>query len=231
MQQSRTAKVSESGGPSDAALVAQVRAGNGAAFRTIMQRHNRRLFRVARAIMGEDAEAEDVVQEAYVRGFRALANFRQEAQLATWLTRIVINEARGRLRRRRITVDVAELDKPGAMGQVLRFPGAPENMDPEHMAARSQIRRLLESAIDVLPEHYRAVFVMRDVEGMSTEETAAALALVPETVKTRLHRARAALRTALEQQLASGIEDAFPFDGVRCDRLTDAVLARLGIAD
>ena len=213
----------------DAELAALARQGDGAAFRVIMQRHNRRLYRAARAVLHDDAEAEDVVQEAYVRAFAALGDFRGDSSLATWLTRIALNEALGRLRRRRPTLDIETFDaRPEA--RVIPFPLMSPDMNPEQAAARQDVRRLLERAIDALPEPFRVVFVLRDVEEMSIEETAAQLGLRPETVKTRLHRARRRLREALDAELASALTDAFPFAGARCARITDAVLKRLGMS-
>jgi len=209
----------------DAELVQLALQRDSNAFRAIMQRHNRRLYRVARSIMHDDSEAEDVVQEAYVLAFSNLAKFRAESSLATWLTRITLNEALGRLRRRRPTVDLASLDLPSG-AQVIPFPTMP-NEDPERNAAQHQIRGLIERAIDELPEIFRVVFVMRDVEDMSIEETAAFLGLRPETVKTRLHRARKLLRQALNEKLAPVLTDVFPFAGRRCQRMTDEVLNRL----
>src|SRR5262245_438684 len=182
----------------DNELVELAGSGDATAFRTIMQRHNRRVYRVARGVLGDDPEAEDVVQETYVKAFQNLAGFRGESSLATWLTRIAINEALGRKRRRRPTVDldVLDTDQLGEM-RVLLFPGAAAASNPEADANRAEIRRLLETAVDDLPEPFRIVFVMRDIEQMSVEETAEQLQILPETVKTRLHRARRLLRQAL----------------------------------
>ena len=203
--------------------------GSGAAFGEIMRRNNRRLFRAARGIVGTDWEAEEVVQDAYVRAFRALGTFRQEAALGTWLTRIAINEAQGRLRGRRETLQLTDLDDT-AMANIIPFPGATPNSDPERQAALSEIRILLEGAIDALPAPFRAVFILRHVEGLSTEETARVLSIEPETVKTRLHRARTRLQQALQDQLAPALKDTFPFEGERCRRLTRTVLHRLGLS-
>jgi RNA polymerase sigma-70 factor, ECF subfamily len=214
---------------SERELIGLACGGTGAAFREIMRRNNRRLFRAARGIVGSDWEAEEVVQDAYVRAFRALGAFREEAALGTWLTRIVINEAQDRLRGRRETLPLTELDDK-TMGEIIQFPSGALHADPERQAAIGEIRILLESAIDALPAPFREVFILRQVEGMSTEETAAALSIEPETVKTRLHRARTRLRQALQDQLAPSLKDAFPFDGERCQRLTRAVLHRLGLS-
>jgi RNA polymerase sigma-70 factor, ECF subfamily len=215
---------------SDAELVRLALQRDGEAFREIMQRQNRRLYRVARSVVHDDSEAEDVVQEAYVLAFTNLAKFRAESSLATWLTRITLNEAMGRLRRRRPTVDVLTLDSSTGDGaQVIPFPTMISNEDPERNAAQREIRGLIERAVDELPEIFRVVFVMRDVEEMSIEETAAFLSLRPETVKTRLHRARKLLRQALDAKLATALTDVFPFAGARCLTFTDEVLTRLGL--
>jgi RNA polymerase sigma-70 factor (ECF subfamily) len=210
----------------EAELIAAARAGQEAAVRQLTQRHNQRLFRVARAITADDAEAEDVVQEAYVKAFTRLDSFRGEAGIGTWLTRIVINEARGRLRRRRPTVELSHMDERDTGADVIAFPGL-RPADPEADAARSQMRGLLEGAVDALPEAFRTVFVLREVEELSVEETAEQLALKPETVRTRLHRARRLLRKALEAQLQTGLASAYPFLGARCEAMTETVVARL----
>lgn len=212
----------------DGALVRLAQAGDREAFRIIMQRGNQRLFRTARGVVRDDAEAEDVLQEAYVRAFAAIGGFRGEAGIMTWLTRIVLNEARDRLRRRRPTVDLDQIERAQeAGGQVIPFPLTSGPPSPEADAARSQIRDLIERAVDDLPEIFRIVFIMRDIDDCSIEETAANLDLKPETVKTRLHRARRLLRQALDAQLASTMAEAFPFLGARCGRITEAVLVRL----
>jgi len=207
-------------------LIDLARGGSEPAFREIMRRNNRLLFRAARSVIGTDWEAEEVVQDAYVRGFRALGAFREEAALGTWLTRIVINEAQGRKRGRREMLSFDELDDK-TMGEIIQFPTEAIQADPERQVAMGEIRTLLEDAIDRLPGPFREVFILRQVEGLSTEETAHALCIGPETVKTRLHRARLRLRETLHDQLASALKDTFPFDGKRCQRLTQAVLYRL----
>ncbi len=209
---------------SDTDLVARIRNGDHMAFATIMRRHNQRLFRVARSITRDDAEAEDVVQESYVRAFASLSGFRGAAKLSTWLTRIALNEALDRVRSRRPQVELHLVDD-GA--DAAAGAGA---ADPEKDAARAEIRRLVEDAVDALPDIFRVVFVLRDVEELSIEETAAFLDLKPETVKTRLHRARRMLRARLEDALAAALTEAFPFAGARCSGIVAAVLARLGIA-
>jgi RNA polymerase sigma-70 factor (ECF subfamily) len=217
----------------DTQLVARARQRDGAAFRLIMQRNNRRLFRVARSILGDDAEAEDVVQDTYLRAFTHLDGFRGEAQLSTWLTRIAVNEALGRLRQRRPTVDLKTIDTMNEQGEarVIVLPSARQGHDPEAAAARAEVRRLLEQAVDRLPEPFRIVFVLRDIEELSVDETASHLGIRPETVKTRLHRARRLLRRSLDRTLSTALSDTFPFAGARCTRIAANVLERLGLSD
>jgi RNA polymerase sigma-70 factor (ECF subfamily) len=215
----------------DGDLVDRVKAGEAEAFRAIMKRHNRLLYRVARGVLGNDSEAEDVTQDAFVRAFQSLDSFRGESALATWLTRIALNEALGRRRRQRTMVDLGQLDRFDEQGEarVIAFPGVRSDSNPEAEAFRSEIRRLLEHAVDALPEPFRIVFVMREIEEMGIEETAAQLDLRPETVKTRLHRARRLLRRSLQRKLGSAFQDTYAFDGLRCERTTEAVMRRLGI--
>jgi RNA polymerase sigma-70 factor (ECF subfamily) len=201
------------------------------AFRIIMQRHNRRLYRIARAVMRNDSEAEDVVQEAYVRVFTNLAEFRGDSSLATWLSRIVLNEALGRIRRHRPAADMTRLEsRPTSQAEIIPFPFSSPQLDPERTMAQRQIQLMLERAIDDLPDDFRFVLIARVIEEMSIEETAALFGLRTETVKTRLHRARKLLRDALEKEVGPVLTDAFPFDGARCARMTDAVLKRLALA-
>jgi RNA polymerase sigma-70 factor (ECF subfamily) len=210
-------------------LVERANSDDQLAFRAIMEQHDRRLYRVARAVMKDDTEAEDVVQETYLRAFANLSQFRGESSLTTWLTRIALNEALGRIRKQRATVTLESVE----MGQetsarIIQFPAVNTEADPERSAAQREIRKLLELAMDALPEPFRLVFVMRDVEEMSIEETASHLGIRPETVKTRLHRARQLLRRLLDGQLASTLKGAFPFAGARCARITETVLSWLG---
>jgi RNA polymerase sigma-70 factor (ECF subfamily) len=218
---------------SDERLVERARSRDEAAVQLIMQRHNRRLYRVARSVLNDDAEAEDVVQETYFRAFTHLDGFRGDAQLSTWLTRIALNEALGRLRRRRVTVSLKDIDAINDQGEarVIYLPAARQDSDPEAAAARSEVRRLLEHAVDQLPASFRTVFVLRDIEEMSVEETASQLGLRPETVKTRLHRARRLLRQSLDRTLSSAVGDVFPCAGTRCTRITEAVLERLSLSE
>jgi RNA polymerase sigma-70 factor (ECF subfamily) len=213
----------------DAELVRRVLARDADAFRTIMQRHNRRLYRIARSVLRNGAEAEDAVQEAYVSAFTHLASYRGESSLAAWLSRIAMNEALGRLRRRRSTAEVATLDEARSEAEIIPFPRAAQNDDPERTMAQRQILQLVEQATDDLPEAYRLVFVTRVIEGMSVEETAELLGIKPQTVKTRLHRARQLVRDQLNKQIGPVLMDAFPFAGKRCERMTEAVMKRLGL--
>jgi len=212
---------------SDEDLVNQARMRDEAAVRVITKRYNRRLFRIARSILRNDAEAEDVVQETYVRAFTGLDMFRGDAAFGTWITRIAMNEALGRLRRRRPTVDWESYGVNRNQAEIIHFPAAAVSSDPEKTMAQGEIRAVLEQAIDELPDAFRSVFVARIVEGMSVEETADLFGLQPETVKTRLHRARVLLRAELDRQLGPALTSSFPFDGHRCERLTDAVVDRV----
>lgn len=214
---------------SDAELVELARQGGENAIRTLIERNNQRLFRAARSVLRNDSEAEDVVQETYVKAFTALASFRGEASFSTWLTRIALNEAVSRLRRRRKNSDLEALDQAVSAdaGLVSLFPLSLVPLPADTEAARSEMRLMLETAIDGLPEGFRTVFVLRDVEGLSTEETADHLALKPETVKTRLHRARRMLRAVLEEELRGSFAELYPFDGARCVHMADRVIAKL----
>ena len=215
----------------DAELAQLASQRDGGAFRTIMQRHNRRLYRVARSVMRNDSEAEDVVQEAYVRAFANLATFRGESSLATWLSRITLNEALGRLRGRRPSADLTEIEgRPLVQGQIIPFPNSSPQLDPEHTMAQREIQLLVERAIDELPEAFRTVLVARVIEEMSVEETADLLGIQPETVRTRLHRVRGLLKEGLEKSVGSILTDAFPFQGRRCERMTNTVLRRLALS-
>lgn len=214
---------------SDAGLVELARQGGENAIRTLIERNNQRLFRAARSVLRNDGEAEDVVQETYVKAFTALASFRGEASFSTWLTRIALNEAVSRLRRRRKNSDLEALDQAVSAdaGLVSLFPLSLVSLPADTEAARSEMRQMLETAIDGLPEGFRTVFVLRDVEGLSTEETADHLALKQETVKTRLHRARRMLRVVLEEELRGSFAEIYPFDGARCVHMADRVIAKL----
>jgi RNA polymerase sigma-70 factor, ECF subfamily len=213
----------------EAELVRRARARDGMAFRIIMERNNRRLYRIARSILRNDSEAEDVVQETYVKAYIHLGWFRGDARLATWLARITMHEALGRVRRRRPTVALDSFEPELSQAQIIQFPQIAGQEDPERTMAQRQILHLVEQALDNLPEIFRIVFMTRLIEGMSIEETAELLGLKPETVKTRLHRARELLRDQLDKQIGPIFTEAFPFAGRRCERLTQAVLQRLNL--
>jgi RNA polymerase sigma-70 factor, ECF subfamily len=214
-------------GATETELVTLLRAGHASAFVAVMRHNNQRLYRLARGVLRDEAEAEEAVQESYLRAFTHLDGFKGESSLATWLARIVLNEALGRLRRRRPTVAldaVAETLAAGAPGPLSR-----DEPSPEQATARREIRRSIEKAVDDLPASFRAVFMMRALEQMSIEETAACLGIPAETVKTRFHRANKLLRQALTARFGTILDGAFPFLGARCDRLIGAVLTRLGL--
>jgi RNA polymerase sigma-70 factor (ECF subfamily) len=205
-------------------LMSLVAAGDPAAFEVLMRSHNQRLFRTARSIVRDDAEAEDIVQEAYLAAYRNAASFRGEASLSTWLTRIVVNEANGRLRRQQRRDGIVRL-VPESEEQAMEERPSPDT--PDEAALRLEARRLIEARIDALPERLRIVFVLRAVEDLSVGETAAALGIPEATVRSQFFRARAMLRDALARDFDDAAAFAFAFDGARCDRIVAAVLARL----
>lgn len=216
---------------SENALVRAAQARQPKAIRTIIERYNQRLYRLARAIVRNDADAEEVLQEAYMRAFSGIGSFRGEATLATWLSRITVNEALGRLRRKRRKAQFDAEFAGQERARVIPFPSNNPSDDPERSMAQRQILQLVEQASDNLPEVYRVVFVARVIEGLSIEETAKILGLLPATIKTRLHRARALIRQDLEAQIGPLLLNAFPFAGRRCERLTEAVMAKLDLRE
>ena len=226
----RTA-ISEAAGAAEAELIERAQTRDKAALRAIMQANNRRLYRLARGILRSDSEAEDVVQETYVRAFTHLDGFRGESGLSTWLSRIAINEALGRVRGRKRHVELEALPEATLDAQIIQFPVSSAAGDPEKSMAQREIQRVVEHAIDELPDIFRMVFIARVMEGMNLEETAKLLGVNPETVKTRLHRARTMLRENVEKKIGPVVMDAFPFAGRRCERLTEAVLKRLGVGE
>jgi RNA polymerase sigma-70 factor, ECF subfamily len=211
----------------DAQLAALAAAGDARAFEAIMRRHNRLMFRTARSILKSDAETEDAVQDAYLSAWRALGTFREDAKLSTWLVRIVLNEALKRVRRR--NSNVVMFDTGAAIGeeQLEASMEADHDEQPELAASRAEMRRLMEARIDELPELFRTVFMLRAVEEMSVEEVSAALDIPETTVRTRFFRARAQLREGLSRDIDFALEDAFSFDGARCDRIVTGVLATI----
>ena len=219
-------------GLGDEDLVALAREHDESAVRALVKRHNRRLFRVARGVVRDDNEAEDIVQETYARAFTKLDGFRGDSEFSTWLTRIALNEAYGRLRRKRPTVDVSDIENADHTdgGQVIMFPLSPAQPSPEAEAGRDQVRQILERAVDQLPEPFRMVFILRDVEGLDTDAAAALLAIKPETVKTRLFRARRLMRAEMEKALSPNFSEMFPFGGARCAQMADRLIERLQAA-
>jgi RNA polymerase sigma-70 factor (ECF subfamily) len=205
---------------SDEEVVARVLAGDTALFEILMRRYNQRLFRVARGILADDGEAEDVMQESYVRAFRELAGFRGEARFATWLTRIACHEALARARKRRRLVSLA----PGG-GEPPDPPSAASGPDRE--MENRQLHTVLREAVEGLPDPLRAVFCLREIEGLSTEQAAAALDLTVENVRVRLHRAKRSLRQTLDERIGREVRRLYLFDGARCDRVVAGVFARL----
>lgn len=217
--------------PDDGALAAQVLAGSHAAFELLMRRHNRRLYRLARSMLRNDADAEDALQEAYLSAYQAMGEFRGEAALATWLSRVVANQCLGRLRRqaRRDNI-VPMVALGGTEEQEAHAMPADTHETPERALVRSELRAVLERKLDELPEAFRTVFMLRSVEELSVEETAQILDLPEGTVRTRHFRARSLLRESLAQDIDVAERDLFAFAGARCDRIVANVLARLAEA-
>jgi RNA polymerase sigma-70 factor, ECF subfamily len=205
----------------DADVVRRVVNGDVALFEILIRRYNPRVFRAVLAILRDATEAEDTMQQAWLSAYAHLGDFQQTARFSTWLTRIAINEATHRRGRSLRVID--RNDDPAEL--VMNHPT--DAADPEARAASSEAARILERAVDQLPDPYRAVFMLREVEGMDTAECAASLSVSEEVVKTRLHRARLALRKAITEQVGAAVHEAFSFGGDHCDRITRAVMARL----
>jgi RNA polymerase sigma-70 factor (ECF subfamily) len=213
----------------DQEIVTRVRAGDTGLYEIIMRRYNQRLYRVARAILRDDAEAEDVIQDAYVRAYQHLDQFAGSAPFSVWLTRIAVNEALRRLQQRKRSrqFEDVEQDEDGIMNGIPEAHVVEASPDPEQRAAIAEVGKLLEEAVLDLPAPYRTVVMLRDIEELSTMETAAALDLSEENVKVRLHRGRALMRDYLYARVGPGCKDAFPFMGARCDRVVLCVVDRL----
>jgi len=214
----------------DAALVARVLAGEGAAFELLMRRHNRRLYRLARSMLRADADAEDALQDAYLAAYQSLGNFRGDASLATWLSRVVVNQCLARLRRQARRDNIIPMVALGGPDEE-EGPAMPadDHDTPDRALVRAELRAVLERKLDELPEAFRTVFMMRSVEELSVEETAQILGLPEATVRSRHFRARSLLRESLAQDIEVAERDVFAFDGARCDRIVANVLARLGL--
>ena len=215
-------------GDSDAALARRIAGGDTAAFELLMRRHNRALFRAARSITRDDAEAEDALQDAYLLAYRNIDRFRGDSTLSTWLTRIVINEAIARSRKSSRRAEVIRLAGDDDIHEAMEANMAETGSEqPEQAVMRGDARRLLERKIDALPEAFRTVFVLRAVEELSVEETASCLGIPEATVRTRFFRARSMLRESLSREFDYAMEEAFGFDGMRCDRIVAGTLARV----
>jgi RNA polymerase sigma-70 factor (ECF subfamily) len=214
--------------PDDAALARRLARGDTSAFEPVMRRHNQMLYRLARSILRDDAEAEDAVQDAYVSAFRHIDSFRGDAALSTWLARIVVNEAYGRLRKRKSAI-VVPFEASRTETQESEEANVADDTTelPDAAALRGELRALLERRIDGLPEQFRTVFMLREVQELTVDETAACLNIPAATVRTRSFRARALLRESLARDLDHVTGDAFSFDGERCDRIVAGVLSRL----
>jgi RNA polymerase sigma-70 factor (ECF subfamily) len=218
---------------SDAEFVRRISAGDHLAFEALMRKHNRMLYRTARAILRDDADAEDALQLAYLSAYRSIGGFRGESRLSTWLTRIVVNEAMMRVRRRGREAMVVPLESVSdEEGNIMTSEGiAVAGERPELAAMHSQMRALIERKIDALPDAFRTVFVLRALEELSVEDTAASLHIPEATVRTRFFRARSLLRESLAREMDSAVEEAFAFAGDRCDRIVNGVLDRLRTPD
>ena len=203
----------------DSEVVRRVLAGEVELFEIIMRRYNQRLYRATRAILGDEVEAEQVMQDAYVLAYTNLAQFAEKAKFSTWLTRIAVNEALGHLRRRSRFVDIDSVAESEKGKRML----SSAERTPEQEVLNNELRNLLEAAVDGLPEHYRSVLVMRDVEGLDTAETAECLAISEETVKIRLHRARGLMRKQLYARAGVTRQELFSFQKPRCDRIVAEV--------
>jgi RNA polymerase sigma-70 factor (ECF subfamily) len=211
-------------GTADEDVVKRVLAGETSLYEILMRRYNQRLYRVARSILRNDGDAEDVMQEAYVRAYEHLNQFAGQARFSTWLTKIAVYEALGRLRRQGRTEN---LDSVLDSDRHVMARMTSDTRDPERQAYDHELRIVLEGAIDSLPETYRLVFMLRAVEGMSVAETAGCLDIGVEAVKTRLHRARSLLRKDLQQRAGVVTAQTFPFHLSRCDRVVEAVFRRI----
>src|SRR5579872_6476975 len=210
---------------SDEQVVERVLAGDTALYELVMRRHNQRVYRIARAILRDDAEAEDVMQDAYVRAYQNLASFEGGAKFVTWLTRIAVHEALARSRKRSRQQSI---DNPEEGQEKLMNAMTSAGRSPEQEAYGRELSRVLESAALALPEDHRAAFMLRDVQGLNTEETAECLGLTQENVKVRLHRAHAKLRKKLYEGIGATTARCFQFHAVRCDRVVEGVFRTLG---
>jgi RNA polymerase sigma-70 factor (ECF subfamily) len=212
----------------DSEVVRRVRAGERALFEVLMRRHNQRIYRAARAVVKDETEVEDVMQQAYINAFTHLDQFEERSEFSTWLTRIALNEAFARREKMRraesVTTNVDD------EGRALMETITSSQPDPERQAYAQELRDVLEAAVDELPESYRTVFMLRDIEGLTTSETGVGLGLGDEAVKTRLHRARAMIRRSVSARIGAAAVGAFQFHAPRCDRVVNAVLERIALS-
>ncbi|RTZ44748.1 RNA polymerase sigma factor [Candidimonas sp. SYP-B2681] len=213
----------------DAQLALRVANDDRTALQALMRRHNQRLYRVARSILRNDADAEEVVQETFYKAYRAISRFRGDSALSTWLVRIAVNESNRRLRKiNRLSTWLEFSNEAGRDDAAINMiTDEFSSSQPEPALSQVQIRNLLETRIDRLPDLFRAVFVLRAVEELSVEETSVCLGIPPATVRSRYFRARKLLRESLQSEVGASIDTAFAFAGDRCDRIVAAVLARL----
>ena len=223
------ALTSEQQAMTDMEIVQRIAGGDDDAFTLLMRRHNQKMYRTARSILRDDAEAEDAVQAAYLLAYRAMGTFRGDARLSTWLVRIVVNEAVARSRKRSHSAKVIHLSGDAGYDEAMAEAPMDEATfpQPEQAALRAEARRLLERRIDALPDAFRTVFMLRAVEEMSVEEAATILGISQVTVRTRYFRAKSLLREALAREIDFAFEDAFAFAGERCDRIVAGVWAQL----
>ncbi|MEG0939416.1 RNA polymerase sigma factor [Comamonas sp.] len=212
---------------SDLELAFRAADGDEVAFEAIMRRHNRLLFRTARAILKSDTDAEDALQQAYLQAWQALKNFRADAKLSTWLVRIVVNQALGQLRRSQLRIVPLESVMTSKEPMETHWQQDDVDRSPDHTAMRAELRQIMEARIDMLPDDFRRVFMLRGVEEMSVQEVSLTLEIPESTVRTRYFRARSMLREGLSQDLDMALCDAFTFDGERCNRIVSSVLVRL----
>jgi RNA polymerase sigma factor (sigma-70 family) len=209
------------------AIVRRIVMGDRSAFALLMQRYNRRLYRLARATLRDDAEAEDALQEAYLLAYRCIGQFRGDAALSTWLSRLVHNECLGRIRRRARRQNIFPMTTDASAFELDTLPAHDQDL-PDKALGRAEMRALLEHKLDGLPESYRCVFVLRSVEELSVEETAQCLGIPEATVRSRHFRAKTLLRESLAQEIDLAERDMFDFGGCDCDRIVAKVLERLG---
>jgi RNA polymerase sigma-70 factor (ECF subfamily) len=210
---------------SDGEIAERVVSGDRACFELLMRRHNQRIYRVVRSVLRDERDVEDVMQQAYVNAFMHLRQFEQRSKFSTWMTRIALNEAFARRKKGQAAAGDGAVHEARS-GELMNSIASPAP-DPERQAYAGELTRALEQAVDALPEMYRTVFMLRDIGGLSTTETGEGLGIGDEAVKTRLHRARAMVRSAVTARLGEQLPAAFQFQAPRCDRVVASVLAQI----